>query len=94
MSPQRLFTLMQMEIKKRANASVSYEVEAESIGRVFGLSHEMVDEGDTIRIKDTGFTPELYLEARVIAEMNRLQTQQKISMYSGITERLQIQMRN
>ncbi|EOO39051.1 phage minor structural protein [Bacillus cereus VD133] len=67
MSPQRLFTLMQMEIKKRANASVSYEVEAESIGRVFGLSHEMVDEGDTIRIKDTGFTPELYLEARVIA---------------------------
>ncbi|PEZ25419.1 hypothetical protein CN345_27580 [Bacillus thuringiensis] len=67
MSPQRLFTLMQMEMKKRANASVSYEVEAESIGRVFGLSHEMVDEGDTIRIKDTGFTPELYLEARVIA---------------------------
>ena len=67
MSPQRLLTLMQMEIKKRANASVSYEVEAEAIGRVFGLSHEMVDEGDTIRIKDTGFTPELYLEARAIA---------------------------
>ncbi|MBW3493254.1 phage tail spike protein [Bacillus sp. FDAARGOS_1420] len=67
MSPQRLLTLMKIEIRKRANASVSYEVEAEAIGRVFGLSHELVDEGDTIRIKDTGFTPELYLEARVIA---------------------------
>lgn len=67
MSPQRLLTLMQIEMRKRANASVSYEVEAEAIGRVFGLSHELVDEGDTIRIKDTGFTPELYLEARVIA---------------------------
>ncbi|EOP85961.1 phage minor structural protein [Bacillus cereus HuB4-4] len=67
MSPQRLLTLMQIEMRKRANASVSYEVEAEAIGREFGLSHELVDEGDTIRIKDTGFTPELYLEARVIA---------------------------
>ncbi|EEM50363.1 hypothetical protein bthur0006_53210 [Bacillus thuringiensis serovar kurstaki str. T03a001] len=27
----------------------------------------MINEGDTIRIKDTGFTPKLYLEARAIA---------------------------
>ncbi|WP_416714712.1 tail fiber domain-containing protein, partial [Bacillus cereus] len=46
---------------------VSYEVEAQSIGRIFGLAHELINEGDTIRIKDTGFTPKLYLEARVIA---------------------------
>ncbi|MCR1808175.1 hypothetical protein NTC87_23565, partial [Stenotrophomonas geniculata] len=31
------------------------------------LAHELINEGDTIRIKDTGFTPKLYLEARVIA---------------------------
>ncbi|MCT4573926.1 hypothetical protein N3930_43945, partial [Bacillus thuringiensis] len=37
------------------------------IGRIFGLAHELINEGDTIRIKDTGFTPKLYLEARVIA---------------------------
>lgn len=67
MSPQRLMTLMKTELKKRINTSVSYEVEAQSIGRVFGLSHELINEGDTIRIKDTGFTPKLYLEARVIA---------------------------
>ncbi|MDA2452030.1 hypothetical protein PDN63_27005 [Bacillus cereus] len=67
MTPQRLKTLMKTELKKRVNSSVSYEVEAASIGRVFGLAHELINEGDTIRIKDTGFTPKLYLEARVIA---------------------------
>ncbi|QWH63905.1 hypothetical protein EXW39_27770 (plasmid) [Bacillus mycoides] len=67
MTPQRLMTLMKTEFKKRVNTSVSYEVEAQSIGRIFGLAHELINEGDTIRIKDTGFTPKLYLEARVIA---------------------------
>ncbi|MGF2644105.1 phage tail spike protein, partial [Bacillus cereus] len=67
MSPERLKTLMELEMTKRVNASVSYEVKAASIGRVFGLAHELINEGDTIRIKDTGFTPKLYLEARAIA---------------------------
>ncbi|WP_306008112.1 phage tail spike protein [Bacillus sp. MMSF_3353] len=67
MSPERLMTLMKTEFKKRVDTSVSYVVEAQSIGRVFGMSHELINEGDTIRIKDTGFTPKLYLEARVIA---------------------------
>ncbi|VXC69921.1 Peptidase S74 [Bacillus mycoides] len=67
MTPQRLMTLVKTEFKKRVNTSVSYEVEAQSIGRVFGLAHELINEGDTIKIKDTGFTPKLYLEARVIA---------------------------
>ncbi|HDT6579201.1 TPA: tail fiber domain-containing protein [Bacillus cereus] len=67
MTPKRLMTLMEIELKKRVNSSVSYEVEAQSIGRIFGLAHELINEGDTTRIKDTGFTPKLYLEARVIA---------------------------
>lgn len=66
-TPERLMTLMKIEHKKRINTSVSYEVQAQSIGRVFGLAHELINEGDTIRIKDTGFTPKLYLEARAIA---------------------------
>ncbi|MFA2857639.1 phage tail spike protein [Bacillus paranthracis] len=66
MDAKRLMTLMKTELAKRVNTSVSYEVEAQSIGRVFGLSHELINEGDTIRIKDTGFTPKLYLEARAI----------------------------
>ncbi|EMA6345058.1 phage tail protein [Bacillus cytotoxicus] len=67
MDAKRLMTLMNTELKKRVNTSVSYEVEAQSIGRVFGLAHELINEGDTIRIKDTGFTPKLYLEARAIS---------------------------
>ncbi|WP_277996832.1 phage tail spike protein, partial [Bacillus cereus] len=67
MTPKRLLTLMKTEFAKRVNTSVVYDVEAAAIGRVFGLSHELMNEGDTIRIKDTGFTPKLYLEARAIA---------------------------
>ncbi|MCU4999544.1 phage tail spike protein [Bacillus tropicus] len=67
MDAKRLMTLMNTELKKRVNSSVFYEVEAQSIGRVFGLAHELINEGDTTRIKDTGFTPKLYLEARAIA---------------------------
>ncbi|WP_242298278.1 tail fiber domain-containing protein, partial [Bacillus cereus group sp. BfR-BA-01382] len=65
--PERLMTLMKIEMKKRINTFVSYEVEAQSIGRIYGLEHEQVNEGDTVHIKDEGFTPKLYLEARVIA---------------------------
>ncbi|EOQ56197.1 phage tail spike protein, partial [Bacillus cereus] len=67
MTPQRLLTLMEMEIKKRKAASVSYEVDAQNLERVKGFEHEQVGEGDTIIIKDPGFKPKLYLEARVIA---------------------------
>ncbi|HDR7493077.1 TPA: phage tail protein [Bacillus cereus] len=67
MTPQRLKTLMKTEIEKRINTSVSYEVQAQSIGQLFGLAHELINEGDTIRIIDRGFTPKLYLEARAIA---------------------------
>ena len=67
MDSKRLLTLMKTEMKKRINTSVSYEVSAHSIGRIFGFSHEMINEGDTIRIKDTGFTPKLFLVARAIA---------------------------
>ncbi|MED1092687.1 phage tail spike protein [Bacillus paramycoides] len=66
-TPQRLLTLMKTEHRKRINTSISYDVQAQSIGRVFGLAHELINEGDTLKIKDTGFTPKLYLEARAIA---------------------------
>ncbi|MFK4309994.1 phage minor structural protein [Bacillus sp. RC242] len=66
-TPKRLMTLMKTELAKRINTSYTYDVQAQSIGRVFGLAHELINEGDSIRIKDTGFTPKLYLEARTIA---------------------------
>ncbi|MEK4501030.1 phage tail spike protein [Bacillus sp. FSL R12-0069] len=67
MSPERLLTLMKTEMSKLVNASVSYGVDAQNIARIPGLSHEEINEGDTIRIIDEGFTPKLYIEARAIA---------------------------
>ncbi|OTZ91072.1 peptidase S74, partial [Bacillus thuringiensis serovar ostriniae] len=67
MSPERLLTLMKTEMSKLVNASVSYGVDIQNIARIPNLSHEEINEGDTIRIIDEGFTPKLYLEARAIA---------------------------
>lgn len=67
MTPERLMALMKIEFKKRMNSTVQYEVDAIALDKIFGLSHEEVAEGDIIRIKDTGFTPKLYLIARAIA---------------------------
>ena len=67
MEPSRLLQLSKTELKKRIETIVSYEVDAYDISRIPGFSHEAVNEGDTIHIKDITLTPPLYLEARVIA---------------------------
>lgn len=67
MTKQRLRQLTEAELKKRIDSSTSYEVSAVALEKVFGLSHESVRKGDTVRIKDTGFSPPLFLEARLIA---------------------------
>ncbi|PEJ03368.1 phage tail spike protein, partial [Bacillus toyonensis] len=67
MTKQRLKQLTEAELKKRIDSSTSYEVSAVALEKVFGLSHESVRKGDTVRIKDTGFSPPLFLEARLMA---------------------------
>ncbi|WP_257150851.1 phage tail spike protein, partial [Bacillus toyonensis] len=67
MTKERLKQLTEAELKKRIDSSTSYEVSAVALEKVFGLSHESVRKGDTVRIKDTGFSPPLFLEARLIA---------------------------
>ncbi|MCU5722776.1 tail fiber domain-containing protein [Bacillus cereus] len=67
MTPARLLSLAKTELKKRVSTIVSYEVDAVDIHTVFGLDHEKIEEGDTVRIIDEGMTPTLYLEARCIA---------------------------
>ncbi|MCP1181281.1 tail fiber domain-containing protein [Bacillus sp. 1663tsa1] len=66
MEPSRLLQLSKTELKKRIDTIVSYEVDAYDISRIPGFSHEAVNEGDTVHIKDITLTPPLYLEARVI----------------------------
>ncbi|PEK75607.1 phage tail spike protein [Bacillus toyonensis] len=67
MTKEQLKQLTEAELKKRIDSSTSYEVSAVALEKVFGLSHESVRKGDTVRIKDTGFSPPLFLEARLIA---------------------------
>ena len=67
MTKERLKQLTEAELQKRINSSVSYEVDAVALEKVFGLSHEAVHKGDIVRIKDKGFFPPLFLEARLIA---------------------------
>ncbi|MDO8161727.1 hypothetical protein FKQ51_31665, partial [Bacillus toyonensis] len=67
MTKERLKQLTEAELKKRIDSSTSYEVNAVALEKVFGLSHESVRKGDTVRIKDIGFSPPLFLESRLIA---------------------------
>jgi phage minor structural protein len=66
MTPQKLYILTKKELNRRIAASVQYQVDAEDLYDVIGKRHEAVFLGDTVRIKDEGFEPALYLEARVL----------------------------
>jgi phage minor structural protein len=66
MTPEKLFILTKKELNRRIAASVQYQVDAEDLYDVIGKRHEAVFLGDTVRIKDEGFEPALYLEARVL----------------------------
>lgn len=65
MTADRLISLTKAELKRRIDASVTYEGEAASIEHVFGREHEKIRCGQTVRIKDIGYSPPLYLEARI-----------------------------
>lgn len=65
MTESRLRTLTENELEKRIDAAVSYECEAVAMEHVFGKSHERIRLGHTVRIKDDGYTPPLYVEARI-----------------------------
>lgn len=57
MTEARLRSLGQTELKKRINAAVRYEVDA--------VAYPDMRLGETVRVKDEGYNPPLYLEARI-----------------------------
>ncbi|MED0702813.1 phage tail spike protein [Aeribacillus composti] len=61
----KLRELGETELKKRVNSVVEYTADISDLEKVPGLEHEKIRFGDTIKIKDTGFEPALYLEARL-----------------------------
>jgi phage minor structural protein len=83
MTPSELLALANTELKKRINATVSYNASAADLENIFGLSHEKVRLGDTVRIKDEKFSPPLYLEARVIDSKRSLSDKTKKATILG-----------
>ncbi|MFZ7945656.1 phage tail spike protein [Neobacillus sp. 19] len=65
MTLEQLRKLTQDELKKRVDAAVSYECAAVSLEHIFGREHEKIRLGQTVRIKDDGYQPPLYVEGRI-----------------------------
>jgi phage minor structural protein len=65
MTESRLRTLTENELEKRINAIVEYEIDVVDLENVPGMENKKIRFGDTLRIKDEGFSPPLYIEARV-----------------------------
>jgi phage minor structural protein len=65
LTEQRVRELTEAELQKRIDAIVSYECQAVSLEHIFGRSHEKIRKGQTVRIKDDGYNPPLYVEGRI-----------------------------
>lgn len=63
---ERLRTLGENELKKRIDAAVTYECQAAIMEHIPGKEHEKIRLDRTLRIKDEGYTPPLYVEAKVL----------------------------
>ncbi|USK43718.1 phage tail spike protein [Cytobacillus oceanisediminis] len=83
MTESRLAELTQNELQKRVNAAVEYVADVADLEHVPGLENKKIRFGDTIKIKDTGFSPPLYLEARVHTQERSISTKSKKKVILG-----------
>jgi phage minor structural protein len=65
LTEEQIRDLTEAELAKRIDAIVSYECEAVSLEHIFGREHEKIRIGQTVRIKDDGYNPPLYVEGRI-----------------------------
>lgn len=63
---ERLRALGENKLQKLIDAIVSYECQAAILDHIPGKEHEKVRLDKTQRVKDEGYTPPLYVEAKVI----------------------------
>ena len=54
------------ELQRRKNPRITYKLDVADLERLTGYEHEKVRLGDTVRVIDRAFSPELLVEARVI----------------------------
>ncbi|PED73057.1 peptidase S74 [Bacillus pseudomycoides] len=83
MTPERLLTLTKAALKKRIATNVVYEVDAVSLAKIAGLTHEAINEGDTVFIKDKSISPPIFLEARAIAADESFKDPRQDKFYFG-----------
>ncbi|APC48300.1 hypothetical protein BME96_09025 [Virgibacillus halodenitrificans] len=89
MTLKYLTTLTENELGKRVNSQIEYKTSFETLSAKTG---QHVFFGDTIRVKDEGFYPPLYLEARVhsmkesIKENSQTQSEVTLGDYIEYTE--------
>lgn len=79
----RLKTLGNNELKKRIDASVTYECEAAVLEHIPGKEHEKIRLDYNVRINDEGFNPAFYLEAKVIELKEQPSTQKVLGFTLG-----------
>jgi phage minor structural protein len=65
LTEEQIRDLTEAELQKRIDAIVSYECQAVSLEHIFGREHEKIRVGQTVRIKDDGYNPPLYVEGRI-----------------------------
>lgn len=83
MTESRLIELTENELEKRVNAIVEYKTDIADLEKVPGMENKKIRFGDTIRIKDTGFNPPLYIEARVHTQDRSLSQPEKKKVVLG-----------
>ena len=83
MSIERLTELTRNELEKRINSVVEYTTDIADLEKVPGMENKIIRFGDTIKIKDTGFNPPLYLEARVHTQDRSLSQPEKKKVTLG-----------
>lgn len=83
MTEERLRTLTENELEKRINATVKYTADIVDLERVPGMQNKKLRFGDTVKIKDTGFNPPLYVEARVHTQERSISNPRQRSVTLG-----------
>lgn len=84
MTEARLKTLATTQLNKDKQAAVSYEITSTDIANVY--PHEIINFGDTVRIKDIEFNPPLYVEAEVIGETYDPIANESIFVFGNVKE--------
>lgn len=83
MTIARLTELTRNELEKRISSVVEYTADVADLEKVPGMENKKIRFGDTIKIKDTGFNPPLYLEARVHTQDRSLSQPEKKKVTLG-----------